>query len=220
MLYYINLTYYMNKNHIHQLFTLCGHNLTDEKIRKIVTKIVEEKLNPDKKTISIEHIGPFNYLNEHDRLIAIRNIIYEDIIFHCWKLKHYEYPNIDILRTLRYRRINMFCSSSITKNDVALNRNFITMHYLISSDLINAIPYLPVEQSEDMKMIKEIIDTSTNDVLNIFILPKNIDISHVLTVMGYAKNRENFRYYINDDSNGLYQIENDRDVIVFKKVSE
>ena len=114
----------------------------------------------------------------------------------------------------------MFCSSSINKNDVALNRNFITMHYLISDDLINTIPYLPVEQSEDMKMIKEIIDTSAIDVLNIFILPKNIDVSHVLTVMGYVKNRENFRYYINDDSNGLYQIENDRDVIVFKKVSE
>ena len=88
--------------------------------------------------------------------------------------------------------------------------------FLYPEEKIKLLPYLSVTKNNDIE-IYDIIHNSKSDVMNIIIFPKTFTISNVLMILKTIDSAVNVKFFINDNSNQLYEIILDHDAVVYRK---
>lgn len=215
MVYYLQVSYEMNKKTCWEEFMIDIKDPTEA--HKILPNLLNRNYMVNPNSVVVRTSIPFYKVDKLNQYKASKNVIYRDVNFNVWKLSHSEYPRTDILRVMRFERINIYFVSNTKNNDIDLNVNFIIMNLMIAREKVNILPFLSRDEHHDIR-IYDIINSASPSILTIFVFPKDSNVSSILTTLNLTKGKDNFMFYINDNSNQIHRIEIDHDTIVFKKV--
>lgn len=215
MLYYVEATHELDSHTFWDDYLIDVKNETE--IRGVLEGVLNRYYTIHPASVAIRSVHPFDKIDSLTQYRASRNIIYRDINFNSWKLRHSDYPNKEITDIMKYKKINIYFVSKTKEQEISLNVNFIIMSLMVSKDKINIMPFLSKTDNNDIA-IYDIIQAAPKDILSIFVFPKNSNLSSVITSLSMTKDKKNFMFFISDNSNQLYRIVSDHDTFVFRKV--
>lgn len=219
MIIYAEISYLLkdknfNYNTYHQSFLVDVKSI--DIVKTVIKSVMKTEYSVDENSISFITILPADLLTNNELIDASRNIIYEDLFFNKWKLKTSQYPNFQVLANMKYKKINIYCTPDTDSSSINADINFLMMNFLVSKEKINVLPFISKDDHGDIKL-DDIIKASIPEILYIIILPKNTDVPFLINIMKRYSEIDNCRFYINDSSNQLFEIENDNDVIILKR---
>lgn len=198
---------------VYFMISLDDDDTSFDNVHKIIRPLFEKYYDYIPYCTSLIEIIPASKADEIRLRCSSKIIIYKDSFFNTWKLESYPFPNRFIIDLFRYSYINIF---SIPTENINIVKKFIMNKFLYPEEKIKLLPYLSVTKNNDIE-IYDIIHNSKSDVMNIIVFPKTFTISNVLMILKTIDSAVNVKFFINDNSNQLYEIILDHDAVVYRK---